>query len=1258
MAGKSEVKYAGIRFDIDGGADFVQNMQNIKHNMALTRQELAQLREQGKLSGTSTDGLIQKSKLLSTQYEDEKNRIQGLKTVYSDLANKYGENSKEAQRMAESVARSETSLKKIEVKLRENAIQLEKSRNQLYQNGEAWIKYGDKLQSVGKKVSDIGGKLSIGITAPVMAGMAYAIKSASDLESAMTGVEKTTDLTTQELKAMEMEFRSMSKEIPTTAAELAGVAEIAGQLGIEKENIVKFTRTIIDLGNATNLVGEEGAQQFARFANITKMSQDNFDKLGSTVVALGNNYATSEAEIVAMGMRLAAAGNQANMSEADIMALSTTLTSLGINAEAGGSAFSKVINKIGLEVEMGGKNLELISKISGESSERFKKHWQEDAVGALQAFIAGLGDTERMGMSTNQMLESLGYTELRMSDALRRASGNAELLTGAVELANRAWDENNALQKEATLRYSTSESKLEIQKNKLQDLAITIGQQLLPHVVNFAEGVTDLITGFTNLNPHTQGLILNIIAGVAAAGPLLKIGGKIIEGVGILTGGIGSLMKKLGEQQAVEAATKSVADMGVAMLDTSTKSKALVDGAGGITSAIMSPTGLVVGIGALILAFVALQNILGSQDAAVSKAVSNTEDLTTAYATLSNDAESTAFAAEALADSVVDLASKTNKTSGDHQLLSSQIAKLNELVPELGLSYDETTGKLSRSTDEIYSFIDAQKEMAIQTAFMDHLGDAYSKLGDTIVDISTKKVKLSSVKSAFDDLNKGIEKSGIEIREFYDALDTHGNLDDIIKKYPELKNEIMGLADAYELATGKTTNNFDMLTKLAYNYVQKETDNIQKLNEEKKKQEEHVSMVEEASRAQFEKTEVLKSDFAENEKRRADETKSNYDEVESRMAEHSAAIEQYLEEQRASFEDYQSTLEKTTQAHWSAIGNMESEGITQSDLTVEQARENLRQQLDDYIAYQETMRGLQERAHIIPVEMLAELEQQYGPQYTSFLQEMLNLSDEELQNMVDEWQELHSAVEKGAQESADRTYGITDEAFAKMNEKISERGLEITGKAGEIPADIYGKFEEQKGPIGDVGSEYMGSLQRGMDVSSGLPVWSARAVRGDIRRELSNVDSYDIGWSISSGVASGIRGGAYRAANAAADMAINALNAAKAALDSHSPSRKGMWLGKTLPEGVALGVRENINLVTEATQFMGNSAIKSLEDNLSYDQYNVDIYGRGDHVAQSPGNAVTMTFNFNGGTKDEYDMFKKFEEMILQNQTRIARGLS
>lgn len=195
------------------------------------------------------------------------------------------------------------------------------------------------MQAVGDKMATVGKNLTLKVTAPILAIGTAGVTAAIDFESGMAGVRKTTNLTGEELDKMGQALRDMSKEIPVSVVELTALAETAGQLGIDKDHIVEFTRVIADLSVATNIIGQEGATDLARFANIMGMSQKDFDRAGSAIVELGNNSATTEKEILEMAKRLAGAARQANMSEADVLGIATALSALGIEAQAGGTAF-------------------------------------------------------------------------------------------------------------------------------------------------------------------------------------------------------------------------------------------------------------------------------------------------------------------------------------------------------------------------------------------------------------------------------------------------------------------------------------------------------------------------------------------------------------------------------------------------------------------------------------------------------------------------------------------------------------------------------------------------------------------------------------------------------------------------------------------------------------------------------------------------------------------------------------------------------
>jgi len=357
---------------------------------------------------------------------------------------------------------------------------------------------------------------------------ALSVKAAMDWESAWAGVTKTVSGSDAELQAVEDGLRGLTAVLPASHAEIAAVAEAAGQLGIQTPNVVAFTKTMIDLGETTNLSANDAATALARFTNIMGTSQDEVDNLGSALVGLGNNYATTESEILEMSMRLAGAGKQIGLSEGDVLGLATALSSVGIEAEAGGSAMSKVMIDIASSVEAGGDRLEMFASVAGVSASQFAEQWRTAPSEALAAFVKGLSNAEAQGSSTLGVLAELGITEVRMRDALLRSSSAADMFSGAMARGNEEFEANNALTLEAAKRYETVESRIAIAGNAVRDAAINFGEVFLPAVGAAADGVTGFAQFLGGLPDPVQGLI-GALGG--AAGVLALVGGTALLAV-------------------------------------------------------------------------------------------------------------------------------------------------------------------------------------------------------------------------------------------------------------------------------------------------------------------------------------------------------------------------------------------------------------------------------------------------------------------------------------------------------------------------------------------------------------------------------------------------------------------------------------------------------------------------------------------------------------------------------------------------------
>lgn len=423
------------------------------------------------------------------------------------------------------------------------------------QRGE-WEKAGSALTKFGL------------VTTGALAG---SIKAAVDWESAFAGVRKTVDGTPADLARIESGLRAMTGQVSASHGEIAAVAEAAGQLGVSKENIVGFTKTMVDLGEATNLSAQDAAMTLTRFMNIMGTSQDKVSNLGSSIVHLGNNYATTESEIAAMGMRLAGAGHQIGLSEGQTLGLAAALSSVGVEAEAGGSAFSRVITTMRNAVDTGGPQLETFARVAGMTGKQFQQAFKRDAGSAIGAFIKGLNGIEAAGGSMQPVLEQLGLTDLRVGDALRRAASASDVFSKAMRDGQSAFDENKALAEEVARRYETVGARSKMAWNQIKDAAISTGDSLLPVVGNLADGVAGVAKGFASLPKpvQTAAATLTGVVGVSAllTGGFLKLTPAVLETITALeslgvvsagakakAGGLISAVSKIGAVVAVAGA--------------------------------------------------------------------------------------------------------------------------------------------------------------------------------------------------------------------------------------------------------------------------------------------------------------------------------------------------------------------------------------------------------------------------------------------------------------------------------------------------------------------------------------------------------------------------------------------------------------------------------------------------------------------------------------------------------------------------------
>ena len=1059
-------------FALDGETKYRDAIKNINTEQRELRGEMSKATAAYQLNGDKVEYNRSRVEILTKQYDAQKRKVDETKHAMEQSAQIHGENATQTQRLRTEYSYNEAALMRLEKQLKEANKELADQENKVKQAGKAMQEFGDKTQAVGGKMTDVGKKMTIGITAPMGVLVKESLEAGIEFESAMAGVRKTTELTDQEFADMSDSVRQLAQEIPASTEAIAEVAESAGQLGIQKENIMDFTRVIIDMGNATNLTFEQGATEMARFANITQMSQKDFSRLGSAIVDLGNNYATTESEIMSMSMRLAAAGSQAGMTEGDILGIATALSSLGLEAQAGGSSFSKAITMIQVAVETGSDSVEDFARIAGMSVEEFTRLWEEDAAAALTAFTTGLGNVEEHGQSATVILDELGITELRMSDALKRTAGSQDLMTDAIALGNEAWAENNALTAEAEQRYATTESQLEIQKNRIKDAAIELGQSLMPVAVELMETLTDLITGFTDLDEGTQKAIINAALVAAAAGPALGALGKITTGVGKLTKAVGKV------------------------LDGTT------DLAGFLTSA--GKAGLV---GAAVIAVGALTTYgikLASISDDTKDLIRQNEEAAESFNNLLGEIKFNEGSAKDYTSRLFDLANQTEKTAAEQSEMRLMVQKLNELIPDMNLQVDEQTGALNLNEDAILANIEAFALWQELEANEDQIKsiEAQTRAAQDLFDEYDNQIKEFQDKNIFEQVWSGMKLEGFE-------------LEGIRKSREELEEEMSEWSGELEKLQQR---NREILDQGIDDIVTGKSKEVEVLAEAHKE---------------------IEADYSD-----------HYDNLES------------------DWKDYSKDLESRYKEHHKELNTISKEGYKESEIT---ADEWLQSMAERHSQQQERNRLIVELSSKVPPAMMAHLSE-LGPEQNALLSELNNMTADELQKWVDQYDDNSDLAVKTAQ----------------INLANSQEGF------GRLMRQIAGEMGDQGWAWYEAGAELPPELEKGIRTGEMSVQEAANALARLIEESGAGIDGFKYGANYGESLALGMLSKQERVRRAGAGLGSAGTSGTARSMEIDSPSRVGRGFGANYADSIALGMDDEAKTVEKAGRMLGQAAAQPI----------------------------------------------------------------
>lgn len=901
-----------------------------------------------------------------------------------------------------------------------------KARGELGDTADSAESFGSRATQAVDAVSSV--LAAAGISAAlkeIKEGFDECVQASMDFESAITGVAKTTDLTDEELADMSDAIKAMSTEIPASTTEIAAVAEAAGQLGIQKDALLDFTRVMTMLGTATNMTAEDAATALARFANITGMSADNYDRLGAVIVDLGNNFATTESEITQMGTRLASGGKLAGLTEPQIMALAAAMSSVGIEAEAGGTAMTQTLNAIEKAVATGEDSLQSFADVAGMSADSFAEMWNTDALGALTAFIRGLGNLDEQGESAVLVLEDLGLTGIRQGNMLKSLALAADQMDSAVQTANTAWDENIALTNEANKRYATTQSKLDMMQNAYNNLKVAVGDAFTPALRDAYDAGTD---------------VLNVLGEFVQENPAL------VKGVATFTGVVGGATVALTAYAAISKVIKA--------LDMATMF-------GGAVGPIMLG---VTAVAALTAGIVALS------DASKDDAVPSVRELTEAARELDSamsdaraacdDTVTTTEASANVANNYIDRLDELNslsKLSAEQQReYHGILVMLTQTVPDLANYIDLETDTINGGTEALRANTQAWKDNAIAQAYQEQLTEIYSKNADVLIEAEKNKIglrdaegKLAVAQKAqndeFERQNRLYQEANQKVQEYYEET---GLVTDANMWLGETTDELNWKLEQNAQAVMEAQDAVDAYQKA----IDKDNDALQAAQDE-------IALAEEAVQNLTTATEDSTT--------ATEDASRGYGELNTEIS----SVKERVEALQQAYQEAYKAAAESVQGQYALWQQADSIVATSAS----SINSNLQGQITHWQTYNDNLASLRDRAG--DIEGLTEMIGSFADGSSDSVNAVAGMaaaSDEELAAMVESWNKLREEQNKAAEDIADFRTGFSETMDAISGDlEATIDDMDLGTEAAEAGrATIQGFIDGATGMLPTVQSAY------------------------------------------------------------------------------------------------------------------------------------------------------------------------------------------
>ena len=429
------------------------------------QRELKQTRRQIGQIESATQGVENVLKRLDKASPKELNRT--LKELKRSL-NGIERGTDEWNKQCESIKRVKAEIANVNDELRET----EKEHVGLVDRINGFV---DKWGNIIAGVAAVG-------TGLVLAGR-KAVNAFAEMDAEMANVRKFTGLADDEVKGLNEDFKKMDTR--TSREDLNKLAEEAGRLGkSSKEDVLGFVKAADQINVALDELGDGATLTLSKLTNIfgdeaRLGTEKSLLAVGSVINDLSQNCTASAGYLAEFGKRMAGVGAQAGMTIPQIMAFAAVLDSQGQACEMSATALSQLIMDLFKEPSK-------IAKATGMDLDELNKALKRSTNEGLLMLLQKLKELGNMDVLA-PVFKNMGENGARASQVLATLAGNVEMVKWQQEQATQSFEDATSVTNEFNVQNSTVEAELDKARKRVTELAIELGEKLMPvmkHVIS------------------------------------------------------------------------------------------------------------------------------------------------------------------------------------------------------------------------------------------------------------------------------------------------------------------------------------------------------------------------------------------------------------------------------------------------------------------------------------------------------------------------------------------------------------------------------------------------------------------------------------------------------------------------------------------------------------------------------------------------------------------------------------------------------